>query len=252
VLTPSRPLCCGRPLYDYGFLDRARAQLAEILDVLGPQLEAGIPIVVLEPSCLAVFHDELVNLFPDDPRAARLARQSLPLAAFLRRHVPGYRAPALGGPALLHGHCHAKATGGFDEERALLADMTPQLTVLDSGCCGMAGSFGFEASHVKISRDIGELVLLPAVRQAAAETLIVTDGFSCREQIAQETGRRAMHLAEVMAAALSPRERSTGPAEDVALPARPSRPSLWAAAAALVVAAGVAGAALALVRGWRT
>jgi Fe-S oxidoreductase len=201
VTIPAASLCCGRPLYDYGFLSTAKRLLRQILDALGPHLEAGTPIVVLEPSCLAVFHDELTNLFPDDARAQRLAKQSFLLADFLRTKVPDYRPPRLRRAAMVHGHCHHKAIVGLDAEEAMLKDMTDDLQVVDSGCCGMAGSFGFEADHYDVSQQIGELVLLPAVRQAPADTLLVADGFSCREQIWQATGREAMHFAEVLRAA---------------------------------------------------
>ncbi len=198
VAIPNRALCCGRPLYDYGFLTQARRLLLDILDAVREDLRAGTPIVVLEPSCFAVFRDELLNLFPDDPDAQRLSRQSSLLADFLRRGVPGYTPPRVVQPVLLHGHCHHKAVATMDDEEALVREMTGDAQLLDSGCCGMAGSFGFEAAHYDVSMQIGELVLLPAVRRSAPDTLIVADGFSCREQIEQATGRRAVHLAEAL------------------------------------------------------
>ncbi|HEX8712653.1 MAG TPA: FAD-linked oxidase C-terminal domain-containing protein, partial [Terracidiphilus sp.] len=196
VETPSRHLCCGRPLYDYGFLDLAKAKLREILDALRPQIAAGTPVVVLEPSCASVFRDELTNLFPADQDAQRLKRQVMTLAEFL--DSIGYRPPVLHQKAVLHGHCHQKALFGMKHEQELLARMGLDTELLDSGCCGLAGSFGFEEDHYEISMKIGERVLLPRVRQADRETLIITDGFSCREQIAHGTPRRAMHLAEVI------------------------------------------------------
>jgi Fe-S oxidoreductase len=198
VELPSRRLCCGRPLYDYGFLDHAKRLLREILDTMHPHLEAGTPIVVLEPSCLAVFRDELVNLFPDDRDARRLSRQSFLLSEFLLNHVPGYKPPTLACRVMLHGHCHHKAIAGLKDEETLLKAMSPRVDVLDSGCCGMAGSFGFEASHFEVSNQVGELVLLPAVRRAPPDTLIVADGFSCREQIEQGTARHAVHVAQAI------------------------------------------------------
>jgi FAD/FMN-containing dehydrogenase/Fe-S oxidoreductase len=238
VVVPSAPLCCGRPLYDYGFLTEAKALLRQVLVGLRPHLDAGTPIVVLEPSCLAVFRDELVNLLPEDEDAKRLSRQAVLLSELLHERVPGYRAPALGGRVMLHGHCHHKAVAKLDAEEAILRGMGVELDALDSGCCGMAGSFGFEAQHYDVSMKVGELVLLPAVRQASPDTLIVADGFSCREQIAQATSRRAVHLAEALQMAASPRAARDGePVEDAVLPPRmPENAGRELAAAALIVA----------------
>jgi Fe-S oxidoreductase len=145
-----------------------------------------------------VFRDELRNLFPDDARATRLRNQTFLLSEFLEHHAPGYQPPRLARKVLLHGHCHHKAVLKFGDEESLLRKMGAELQSLDSGCCGMAGAFGFEADKYGISQAIGERVLLPAVRQAAPDTLIVSDGFSCREQIRQATGREALHLAEAI------------------------------------------------------
>jgi FAD/FMN-containing dehydrogenase/Fe-S oxidoreductase len=198
IVVPRQPFCCGRPLYDYGFLRQAKRQLRQILRGLRPHLTAGTPIVVLEPSCLAVFRDELVNLFPGDEDAKRLSRQAVLLSEFLRKRLSGYEPPRLNRDVMLHGHCHHKAIAKLDDEEAILTQMGVRLESLDSGCCGMAGSFGFEADHYDVSMQVGELVLLPAVRRGGADTLIVADGFSCREQIRQGTSRRALHLAEVL------------------------------------------------------
>jgi FAD/FMN-containing dehydrogenase/Fe-S oxidoreductase len=197
-------LCCGRPLYDFGMLDKAKLYLQRVLQVLASEIEAGLPIVVLEPSCASVFRDELRNLFPEDPRADRLRRQTLLLSEFLQHHAPGYQPPQLRQKVLLHGHCHHKAIMKMTDEEALLRRMGPNLKALDAGCCGMAGPFGFEKEKYAVSRAIGERVLLPAVRGADSDTLIVSDGFSCREQILQATGRKALHLAEVLQRALHP------------------------------------------------
>jgi Fe-S oxidoreductase len=198
VLVPARPLCCGRPLYDYGRLDLAKRMLREILDTLRPHLEADVPVVVLEPSCLAVFRDELPNLMPDDPLAQRLRQGSLLLSEFLEKHAPGCRLPTLARQALVHVHCHQRAVLGASADVAVLARLGIDYRLLDAGCCGMAGAFGFEREHYDVSMQIGERALLPAVRQADDDTLIIADGFSCREQIEQATGRRALHLAEVI------------------------------------------------------
>jgi Fe-S oxidoreductase len=198
VSVPQGHLCCGRPLYDYGMIDTAKAYLARVLSALGPQIDAGTPLVVLEPSCASVFRDELRNLFPVDARAARLRSQTFLLSEFLERQAPGYQPPRLARKVLLHGHCHHKAVLKFSDQESLLRKMGVELETLDSGCCGMAGAFGFEASKYDISQAIGERVLLPAVRQAAPGTLIISDGFSCREQIRQATGRQALHMAEAI------------------------------------------------------
>ena len=199
VELPSGHLCCGRPLYDFGMLDTAKQYLLRVLDALAPQLAAGTPVVVLEPSCATVFRDELTNLLPHDPRAARLRSQTLLLSEFLVRHAPHYQPPQLGGKIVVHGHCHQKATMGMQDEMKVLRSTGAEVELLDSGCCGMAGPFGFERDKFEISQKLGERVLLPAVRRQAAETLIVSDGFSCSEQILQNTSARPMHLAEVLA-----------------------------------------------------
>jgi Fe-S oxidoreductase len=204
VTIPARPLCCGRPLYDFGMLEEAKRYLESVLDTLADQIEAGVPLVVLEPSCASVFRDELVNLLPRHPRAARLRSQTLLLSEFLEHHAPGYAPPRLERKVLLQGHCHQQSVMKMKDEESLLRKMGADLQTLDSGCCGMAGPFGFDREKYTVSQAIGERVLLPAVRQAAPETLIVADGFSCREQIYQATGRRAVHLAEAL-------EMATGP-----------------------------------------
>jgi len=201
VEIPKERLCCGRPLYDFGLLDQAKQQLRGILNALRPVIEAGVPLVGLEPACVAVFRDEMVNLFPDDPLAGALARQTWMFSEFLVRQAK-YTPPPLKRKALVHGHCHQKAIVGLGDEISLLQAMGLDFEVLDSGCCGMAGSFGFDKEKVKLSERIGELVLLPKVRAAGEDTLIVTNGYSCREQIAQGAARGALHLAEVIDMAL--------------------------------------------------
>jgi FAD/FMN-containing dehydrogenase/Fe-S oxidoreductase len=202
VMVPQTHLCCGRPLYDFGMLDKARQYLQHVLQTLAQELDAGLPIVVLEPSCASVFRDELRNLFPEDPRAHRLRRQTFLLSEFLQHHASGYQPPQLSQKLLLHGHCHHKAVMKMTDEEALLRRMGAEPKNLDAGCCGMAGPFGFAKNKYAISQAIGERVLLPAVRAAEPDTTIVSDGFSCREQILQATGRKAMHLAEVLQQAL--------------------------------------------------
>ncbi|MGA9135125.1 MAG: FAD-linked oxidase C-terminal domain-containing protein [Candidatus Sulfotelmatobacter sp.] len=205
VLIPQVHLCCGRPLYDHGMLDRAQALLLQILDELSPEIEAGIPMVGLEPSCVAVFRDELVNLFPHDKRAQALSRQTFLLSEFLEIHATNFPLPRLDRKAVLHGHCHQKSLMKMTAEEAVLRRVGVDFQSPAPGCCGMAGSFGFECEKYDISIAIGELELLPAVRQAPPDWLIIADGFSCREQIAQGSRRRALHLAEVLQMALQGR-----------------------------------------------
>ena len=200
VQLPTQHLCCGRPLYDFGMLDKAKQYLLTVMDVMAPQLAQGTPIVVLEPSCAAVFKDELLNLFPNDPRAHKLAAQTFLLSEFLVRHAPHYRPAAVTQSMIVHGHCHHRAVFNMNDEMSLLNATGASVRLLDSGCCGMAGPFGFEKDKYTVSQTLAERVLLPQVRAHAATSVIVSDGFSCREQIAQNTGVRALHLAEVLAA----------------------------------------------------
>jgi FAD/FMN-containing dehydrogenase/Fe-S oxidoreductase len=202
VLVPRAHLCCGRPLYDLGLLDRAKSLLLEVVDALYQEIEQRTPIVVLEPSCAAVFRDELTNLFPNDHRAHALSKQVFVLSEFLEQYAKDFPIPKLARKALVHGHCHHKAIMKMTAEEAVLRRMGIDFTAPAPGCCGMAGAFGFEKEKYEISRAIGELELLPAVRKAPTDWLIVADGFSCREQIAQETDRHALHLAEVLQMAL--------------------------------------------------
>jgi Fe-S oxidoreductase len=198
VTVPDVHLCCGRPLYDFGLLDKAKEYLEKIMSVLGAQIDAGIPVVVLEPSCASVFKDELRNLFPLNARATKLRSQTFLLSEFLEHHAPGYAPPQLSAKVLLHGHCHHKSLMGMSDEESVLRKMGAEVQSIDSGCCGMAGPFGFEKDKYEVSQAVGERVLLPAVRNTHEDALIVSDGFSCREQILQSTGRRAIHLAEAL------------------------------------------------------
>jgi Fe-S oxidoreductase/FAD/FMN-containing dehydrogenase len=241
VVVPAQPLCCGRPLYDFGMLTLARRQLRQILTALREPLREGVPVVVLEPSCASVFRDELGGLFPRDPDARLLKEQTFLLGRFVAERGNGFTPPPRKGRALVQGHCHQQALFGMDEERAALTAMGLEVEVLDTGCCGMAGSFGFEAGEKhELSLRIGERGLLPRVRAAASDTLLVADGFSCREQIRQTTGREPLHLAEVLQLGLAAR---TGKR---ALATRPERPARVSVAAVVAGAALMAGAALAV------
>ena len=192
VVIPKRNVCCGRPLYDWGFLGAAKKLLKHAIKELQPEIDRGTPIVGLEPSCISVFRDELHNLLPG--REVEMKT----LSEFIKHAGDSFRVPQLKRKAIVQGHCHHKAIMKFEPEEEVLKKMGVDFEHLDSGCCGMAGAFGFERKHYDISMRIGERVLLPRVRDAAEDTLIIADGFSCREQIEQATGRHALHLAEVL------------------------------------------------------
>jgi len=207
---PGRPLCCGRTYLSAGLVEQAQAEAVRCLRALAPSLERGATVVGLEPSCLLTLRDEFLSLKlgADAALARTLASRSLLLEEFLdREHAAGRLALALNPiaapQALLHGHCHQKAFDAVRPIERVLA-LVPGLKVrlVESSCCGMAGAFGYEAEHYDTSMAMGELSLLPAVRAADAETLVVADGTSCRHQIADGAGRRALHVAEVLAMAL--------------------------------------------------
>jgi Fe-S oxidoreductase len=206
VMVPSGHLCCGRPLYDYGMLDRAKRYLGRILTALAPQIEDRTPIVVLEPSCCSVFRDEMPALLPQVGSARKLSQQVVTLSEFLtgpRLRARGYVPPRLPSRAIVQGHCHHKAIMHLEPERKVLSEMGVEADVLASGCCGMAGGFGYEGrTKYDVSVAAGERVLLPRVRSAEPTTLVIADGFSCKSQIAQRTSRQALHLAEVMKVAI--------------------------------------------------
>jgi Fe-S oxidoreductase len=203
VVIPEKILCCGRPLYDFGMLDLARKKLLDILKTLRYDIRRGVPVVGLEPSCVAVFRDELCDILPDDEDAIRLKEQTFTLAEFLEKKAPDFKMPLLEKKAIVHGHCHQKAIMKMKHEESVLKKMQMDFKVLDAGCCGLAGYFGYEKGmHYEVSIKAGERVLLPKVREAAEDTLIIADGFSCREQIEQQTARKGLHLAEVLQMAL--------------------------------------------------
>jgi len=200
VLAGSRRLTCSasncaRKLF------RAKAALEKIVAALAPQIESGVPVVVLEPGCHSVFRDELVKLLPGNAGAEKLAAQAVSLADFLERR--NWKPRHIGGQALLHGHCHQKALGGTRADVKLLEAAGIQTSAPESGCCGMAGSFGFRPDTYETSVRIANLSLLPKVRSTSADALIVADGFSCREQIEDLGGRATWHLADVLARTLA-------------------------------------------------
>jgi FAD/FMN-containing dehydrogenase/Fe-S oxidoreductase len=257
VIMPEGHVCCGRPLYDYGFLDVARRYLHAVLGDLREHIRAGTPVVGMEPSCVAVFKDELTKMLPHDNDAARLAGNVYHFAEFFSAF--DIEPPRLKGKALLWGHCHQLATGGIDSEKQLIERMGVQVDQAQGGCCGLAGSWGFERGKHAISMDCGEQGLLPAVRKADPDTFVVADGFSCKTQISDAgTGREALHVAQLMKLA---REQDATAPRTAAPKGRPSvfarpAPSLLrrsarvAAVVATVAAVGaVAGGAAVGARG---
>ena len=201
VEVPKGHICCGRPLYDFGLLDAARSYLANVLSRMAPQIDADLPFIFLEPSCASVFKDELLELFPNEPRARRLSQQVWLLADWLAAKVPDFVFGNLAGAHILvHGHCHHKAVfGGAANEIALLRNTGATVEAIQAGCCGMAGPFGFEADKFEVSRNIANQELLPALKAAGPTTIVVADGFSCREQVEQLAHVKALHFAEVLA-----------------------------------------------------
>jgi Fe-S oxidoreductase len=202
-------VCCGRPLISKGLLDRAIENARVNLAILSKATDEGLPIVGLEPSCLLTFRDEYPDLIPGD-EARRIAANSFLLEEFLdplKPHPNPSPVQPLPRRALFHGHCHLKALVGTAPSMRLLRSI-PQLQVqeVDSGCCGMAGSFGFEKEHYDISMALAERRLAPAVRALSPEALVIASGVSCRQQIGHTTGRRPLHPAEVLQLALAARQ----------------------------------------------
>jgi FAD/FMN-containing dehydrogenase/Fe-S oxidoreductase len=216
VKVPMADVCCGRPLYDYGFLGMAKRWWIDLLEKLRPYYQAGIPMVVLEPSCWAAFHDELSNLMPNSEDGKRLKALTFTLSDFLRSKAPNYSFPRLKRKAIVHGHCHQKALDALNDkeygklfaEKEIFDKMGLDHKHPDAGCCGMAGAFGYEKEndHYEVAVAAGERMLLPEVRNARNDELIIADGFSCQEQIEQQTNRAAMHTAQVLQMALHNRD----------------------------------------------
>ncbi|HZL33696.1 MAG TPA: FAD-binding and (Fe-S)-binding domain-containing protein [Tepidisphaeraceae bacterium] len=250
VEVPMANMCCGRPLYDYGFLGVARKWAQDLLLKLRPWVQASVPIVILEPSCWAMFKDELMSILPpQNEDAIRLKSLAYVLSDFLKAKAPKYRIPRLARKALLHGHCHQKALDRLDdktfgelkEEKDILKEMGVEFDMPMTGCCGMAGAFGYEpGDHYEVSVKNGERVLLPKVRQRPDSDLIIADGFSCREQIEQDTDRHGLHLAEVIQLAIQhgPTGPNTRRPEDIMLQQRRSAQIRGGLRTAAFVAAG--------------
>ena len=194
--------CCGRPMISKGLVDKARAAARDCVEKLSPFADLGIPIVGMEPSCLLTLRDELFVLLPDEPRCETIAANSFLFEEFVAKLVEkgelGLEFQQAAGKVLLHGHCHQKALVGTGPSKQVLALAGCKVDEVDSGCCGMAGSFGYETEHYEVSQAMGERRLLPAVREADDETTIVAAGVSCRQQIRHATGRQALHPAELL------------------------------------------------------
>jgi FAD/FMN-containing dehydrogenase/Fe-S oxidoreductase len=198
VVLPPRPVCCGRPLFDYGFLGEARRTYLRTLATLAPEIAAGTPVVVPDPSCCASFRDELVGMLPEDVQARRLSRQTFTLAEFLDRYGQEWEPPRIDATVLLQTHCHEHAVLDAGAELRVLARTGAVVEASGAGCCGLAGSWGFEKEKYDVSMAIGEQALFPAVRGRSAGTVVLADGFSCRTQIADGTGVEAVHLAQLL------------------------------------------------------
>lgn len=254
VVVPTGPVCCGLTWISTGQLDVARTVLRRSLNTLRPYLEAGATVVGLEPSCTAALRSDATELFPDDPQAHRLRQQTRTLAELLNDQTPDWQAPTLPTPAIVQTHCHQHAILGTDADAAVLRKSGVDAEFLDSGCCGLAGNFGFEQGHYDVSEACAERVLLPAVRDVPEETVVLADGFSCRTQIDQgnANGRTAMHLAELLRAALAHNPPKPRPEQRWARrPVLPSRRARLGAAAAVGTGLAAVGGLVAYAAGRR-
>ncbi|WP_017546246.1 FAD-binding and (Fe-S)-binding domain-containing protein [Nocardiopsis prasina] len=207
VVLPRGQVCCGLTWVSTGQLDVARAVMRRAVAALAPLVSQGLPVVGLEPSCTAALKHDLVELLPGE-ESTRVAAAVHTFAGFLNEYAPDWTPPRVDASALAQVHCHQHAVSGFDADRELIARAGIDGEVLDSGCCGLAGDFGFTEGHYEVSSAIGERELLPRVRAAGPDTLVLADGYSCRTQIEQGTGRRALHLAEALALGLDRRARA--------------------------------------------
>ncbi|GAB1692898.1 FAD-binding and (Fe-S)-binding domain-containing protein [Krasilnikovia sp. M28-CT-15] len=244
VIVPDRPVCCGLTWISTGQLDVAKRALMRTVEILRPHLRDGTLVLGLEPSCTAVFRSDAKELFPHDEDVDRLQRQTVTLAELLTAHTPDWQPSRLDRTVHVQTHCHHHAIMGYGPDRKVLSDAGANLDVLDSGCCGLAGNFGFEQGHYEVSEDCAERVLLPAVRDAGPTDVVLADGFSCRTQLAQSDsgGRRGVHLAELLRAGLHGDDGQGVPERRWA--DRPQAPSravrvLTAAATGVAVALGL-------------
>jgi Fe-S oxidoreductase len=199
---PERWSCCGRPLYDSGMLGLARATARKVLESLQEHLERNLPVIVIEPSCLATFRDEFVHLLPEDDRARKLALLSCSLSEHLVRTSWRYDGAPLTGTISIHPHCHQRALGGSDADVAVLTQLGYDVETLDLGCCGLAGSFGFQKHHDAMSREIAQDRFLPGIIEKSHQGLVIMDGFSCQLQAGELGGVSTYSIARVLADAL--------------------------------------------------
>lgn len=199
VLLPKKNFCCGRPLYDFGFLELAKKYLSEILEGFKSEIESGTPVICLEPGCASVFKDELLNFFPNNENAKKLSSQVFLLAEFLEKDLEKLaKLKKTESDAVLHGHCHQKALTGLSAEERIMNALGLNVEILKTGCCGMAGAFGFEKKHYETSIKVAETSIIPELEKTGTAD-VLTDGFSCREQIKHISGKRPFHLAEFLA-----------------------------------------------------
>ncbi|MDN5763802.1 MAG: hypothetical protein L0H41_15975 [Microlunatus sp.] len=223
VVVPEQPVCCGLTWVSTGQLGMARRVLRRTLRILHDDIRAGVPVVGLEPSCTAMLTADGPELLGGDEDMRRLGKQTRTLAQLLSERAPDWKPPELDVNALVQPHCHQHAIMGTDADYRLLDRAGVHAGDAQAGCCGLAGNFGFEAGHYDVSQAAGERVLLPKVRAADTRTAILADGFSCRTQIEQgDTGRTAVHLAELLAAGLDQRPLDRYPERAIAT--RPRRP----------------------------
>jgi Fe-S oxidoreductase len=222
VVIPRQRMCCGLTWISTGQLATAKRKLRQTVQQLARHVRAGGYVVGLEPSCTAVFRSDAPELFPDDQDVARLRDHVVTLAELLTEHTPGWEPPALPRQVLSQVHCHQHAVMGWDADARLLKRAGAQVERLDSGCCGLAGNFGFERGHYDVSVACAEHVLLPRLRQAPPEAVVLADGFSCRTQIHEldSGGREGMHLAELLAGGARLADRY--PERSVSLPTQRS------------------------------
>lgn len=198
VRLTEKNLCCGRPFYDFGFLDLAKSYVQRIVDSLSEEIESGMPIVVLEPSCAAVFRDELPMMLPADRNAQRLSKQVFTLSQILEQRAPGFVMPYTDKAIRVQSHCHHKAVLGTEAEKSVLAKLSDDAELMPTGCCGMAGAFGFHRENFNVSKKVAEGALLPNLSGMSPDTIVLADGFSCRTQIGHFSDHRAIHLAELI------------------------------------------------------
>jgi Fe-S oxidoreductase len=245
VTIPTEPICCGLTWISTGQLERATKILRRTLDLLAEHLRGGGLVLGLEPSCTAVFRSDGPDLFPDDLDMGRLRDQTVTLAELLTEHTSGWQPPDMQGVRVISQvHCHHHAVlDDWAADQKLLEAAHVEVHRLESGCCGLAGNFGFEKGHLDVSEACAESVLLPALRDADPDTVVLADGFSCRTQIHEldSAGREAVHLAELLDRARRGASRSVPgdlePGDRTAEPAPAVRYAALAASAATVAAA---------------